>query len=247
MTDCLAHLPQAFAAVAPDVDVAAWAAVLEAPMRSSGLATPNRAAMFLGQCAEESGGFSQLVENLNYSADGLRKTWPSHFAPTALMPDAEDYARQPERIANYVYANRDGNGPPASGDGWTFRGCGIIQGTGRDFWTRFGAAMHLGPAAAWIFAQSQRGAAEAACWYWLDRGQLLALSDAWDIAGVTQRVNGGLINLDRRETLCSAARAAFSATGPVPAGGFPNVPNPDDSADALMAAEQQQLDQGSST
>lgn len=246
MTDCLANLPQAFASVAPGADATVWLPALEAPMRSSGLATPNRAAMFLGQCAEESGGFSVLIENLNYSADGLRAEWPSHFAPTPGMPDAERYAHQPDLIANYVYANRMGNGPPESGDGWTYRGAGIIQGTGRQFWTDFGASVHLAPAAAWIFAQSPHGAVEAACWYWLTRGQLLAMSDAWDIEGVTQRINGGLTNLSRRGVLCTAARAALAA-GPAPVGGFPNVPNPDESADALMAVEQTQLDQGTPT
>lgn len=241
MTDCLALLTNALDAVGCG-DTPTWAAALEAPMRSSGLVTPNRAAMFLGQCAEESGGFRVLVENLNYSADGLRRTWPSHFAPIAGMPSADWYAHKPEQIANLVYANRMGNGSPASGDGWAFRGAGIIQGTGRQFFTRFGASVQMGPAAAWTFAQTPRGAAESACWYWLDRGQLLALSDAWDIPGVTRRINGGLINLDRRVTLCRAALAVFAG----PSGGFPNIPDPDNSADVLNAEVQAKLDQGDS-
>src|SRR5579859_5161140 len=129
--DCLDRLPAALAAVAPDVDATVWARALHGYMVSSGLVTPRRAAMFLGQCAEESGGFTVLVENLEYSANGLRKEWPSHFAPTPGMPAAEDYAYQPQKIANWVYANRMGNGSAESGDGWRFRGAGIIQGTGR--------------------------------------------------------------------------------------------------------------------
>ena len=235
MTDCLAYLPRALASVScPNPPT--WAAVLEAPMRSSGMITVNRAAMFIGQCAEESGGFTVLVENLNYSATGLRRVWPYHFPPPPDTPSAEWYAHKPAAIANLVYANRMGNGPPESGDGWRFRGSGIIQGTGRDYWTRFGASLHMDPEAAWAFAQTPRGAAEAACWYWIDRGHLLALSDSWDITSVTQRVNGGLINLDRRVATCTAARDAFMGST-----------DPDNSADDLMAQEQQQLDDGTQT
>ena len=236
MTDCLAFLPRALAAVGCP-NPSTWASVLEAPMRSSGLITTNRAAMFIGQCAEESGGFTVLVENLDYSAERLRAVWPYHFPPIPGEPSAEWYAHKPEAIANLVYANRMGNGPPSSGDGWKFRGCGIIQGTGRDYWTRFGKSVQMDPESAWNLAQTARGAAEAACWYWIDRGHLLALSDTWDVTSVTQRVNGGLLNLDRRVAACTSARDAFNGS----------VTDPDNSADDLMAQEQQQLDDGNQT
>lgn len=232
MTDCLDRLPIALAAVAPRVNPSVWTHALLAPMRSSGMITPHRAAMFTGHSSEESGGFMVLVENLDYSATGLRRMWPTHFAPAAGQPTAESYARQPERIANHVYAYRLGNGDESSGDGWRFRGSGLIQLTGRTYWARFGASVGRSPEDAWTWAQTPEGAAAAACWYWLDRGQLLALSDAWEITEVTQRINGALTNLSRRITLCNAALAAFSAAD------APRETPPAPTADELMAAEQ---------
>lgn len=87
-----------------------------------------RAAHFLSQCQHESGGFKHTEENLNYSAIGLMNTWPKHFPDRAT---ANAYARDPIRIANRVYAGRNGNGDETSGDGWKFRGRGYIQTTGR--------------------------------------------------------------------------------------------------------------------
>ncbi len=95
--------------------------------------TPLQAAHFLGQCGHETGGWSVFVENLNYSAQGLLRTFPRHFNEV----QAREYERQPERIANLVYANRMGNGNEQSGDGWRFRGRGSIQLTGRSNYTAF--------------------------------------------------------------------------------------------------------------
>ena len=86
--------------------------------------TVNRIAAFMSQCAHESNDFTVIKENLNYSASGLMRTWPSRFKSTNF---ANQYARQPEKIANYVYANRLGNGPESSGDGWRYSGKGLIQ------------------------------------------------------------------------------------------------------------------------
>lgn len=90
--------------------------------------TQRRVAAFLAQNAHESGGLTRFSENLNYSAQGLMKTWPSRFPDMDL---ANEYARQPAKIANFVYANRMGNGPPESGDGWRYRGAGWLQITGK--------------------------------------------------------------------------------------------------------------------
>lgn len=91
--------------------------------------TPEKAAHFFGQCAHETGEFRLFEENLNYSADGLRKIFSKYFPTSA---PALSYARKPERIANRVYSNRMGNGDEASGDGWKFRGRGALQTTGKD-------------------------------------------------------------------------------------------------------------------
>ena len=99
-----------------------------------GIDGPLRLSHFLSQCAHESGNFKFLKENLNYSADGLRKIFPKYF-PT--IEAANKYARQPEKIANKVYGNRMGNGDEASGDGFKFRGRGYIQLTGKDNYAAF--------------------------------------------------------------------------------------------------------------
>ena len=99
-----------------------------------GIDGPLRLSHFLSQCAHESGNFKFLRENLNYSADGLRKIFPKYF-PT--LEAANKYARQPEKIANKVYGNRMGNGDEASGDGFKFRGRGYIQLTGKDNYAAF--------------------------------------------------------------------------------------------------------------
>lgn len=96
--------------------------------------SPNRAAHFFAQTAHESGNFKTFSENLNYSVKGLRGTFGKYF-PTSLS--AQMYARQPQRIANRVYANRMGNGPESSGDGWKFRGRGALQLTGHDNYQEF--------------------------------------------------------------------------------------------------------------
>src|SRR5216683_5028 len=90
--------------------------------------TPNRIAAFIAQVAHESGDFRLTEENLNYSWQALRLTWPTRFGTDQI---AQGYHRQPEKIANHAYASRNGNGDEASGDGWHFRGRGLIQITGR--------------------------------------------------------------------------------------------------------------------
>ena len=103
-------------------------------MEKFGIDNPLKLSHFLSQCAHESGNFKFLNENLNYSADGLRKIFPKYF-PTIEV--ANKYARQPEKIANKVYGNRMGNGDEASGDGFKFRGRGYIQLTGKDNYAAF--------------------------------------------------------------------------------------------------------------
>ena len=105
---------------------------LKACMKHYGL-TPESASHFFAQCAHESGNFIIFRENLNYSADGLLRIFPKYF--DAIK--ARQYARQPERIANRVYANRMGNGDEASGDGWRYRGRGAIQLTGKNNYRDF--------------------------------------------------------------------------------------------------------------
>src|SRR5262245_36192792 len=117
-----------------------WISALNAAMQRFEINTPARAAAFLAQTAHESGEFRRLVENLSYSAAGLCKTWPKRFL---TLDVAKPYERQPELLANYVYAKRLGNGDVASGDGWRFRGRGLIQLTGRGNYRSCGTAIVL--------------------------------------------------------------------------------------------------------
>ena len=122
-----------------------------------------RVAAFLAQIAHESQELNRLVENLNYSAAALMSTWPKRF-PT--LADAEPYARQPERIANRAYANRLGNGAEQSGDGWRYRGRGIIQVTGRGNYHEIGAALALPLDVQPELLEQPANAALSASWFW---------------------------------------------------------------------------------
>jgi len=113
-----------------NIDV--WVEAMNTILPKYDIVTPKRLAAFLAQTAHESAGFTAVRENLNYSAQALMKTWPSRFNATT----AAAYARQPEKIANKVYANRMGNGDEASGDGWRYRGRGLIQTTGKANYTK---------------------------------------------------------------------------------------------------------------
>ena len=159
------------------------------------LTTPKRIAAFMAQCGHESGGFVFLTENLNYSAAGLMKTFAKYFPDQAT---ANAYARQPDKIANKVYANRMGNGDEASGDGARYKGRGLIQVTGKDNYFWFASSLEITPEAAAEYMQTFEGAAQSACWYW-ETASLNKLADTGDILTMTKRINGGTIGLEDRK------------------------------------------------
>jgi putative chitinase len=171
-----------------------WTPYLNMAMLKYDIDTPQRQAMFLAQIAHESANFRATVENFNYSAEGLRKTFGKYFDETS----AQEYARDPERIANRAYANRMGNGDEASGDGWRFRGRGLIQLTGR---TNY-ALYSLQNANNALIEPESVGrielASDSAGWFW-STNRLNQLSDTGDIRVVTRRVNGGFNGLDDRQ------------------------------------------------
>jgi putative chitinase len=162
-----------------------------------GINTPLRVAHFLAQCGHESGGFRVTQENLNYSAKGLNGIFKKYFPTEA---SAAAYARQPQKIANKVYANRMANGSEASGDGYKFRGRGYIQLTGRDNYTQFGKAIGVDiPSNPDVVASTY--ALASAAWFWSKNGlNKLADAGASDTAvtSITKRVNGGTIGLADR-------------------------------------------------
>lgn len=160
--------------------------------------TNNQAAHFFGQCAHESGGFKIFSENLNYSADGLNKIFRKYF-PTPSS--TAGYARNPEKIANKVYANRMGNGPESSGDGWRFRGRGPIQLTGRSNYTEFSKDIDRPDVLTNPGIVATELAFESALWFFRKNG-LFAIADKGVtdavITQITKRVNGGTHGLDDR-------------------------------------------------
>ena len=158
--------------------------------------TPLRVAVFLAQVAHESSELTQLSENLNYSIAGLMKTWPERFQSVEA---ANRYAHQPEKIANFVYADRMGNGSETSGDGWRYRGAGAIQLTGKSNQQAFSdySGVPLDAISAWLL--QPEGAIRSAGWFWMT-SHLNALADSEDFLAVTKRVNGGYTGLaDRQE------------------------------------------------
>jgi len=156
---------------------------------------PARLAGFLAQTAHESGGYTAIKENLNYSAKGLRGTFGKYFPNDEL---ANQYAKKPERIANRVYANRMSNGPEESGDGYRFCGRGLIQLTGRANYTKFAADLGMSLEDTITYLETPNGAVASAGWFW-DNNKLNQYCDSGDFVTLTKRINGGTIGLEDRK------------------------------------------------
>lgn len=171
-----------------------------------GIDTPLRTVHFLAQVIHESGYLGHCEENLNYSAQGLMKTWPSRFNATK----AAQYARKPEKIANKVYANRMGNGNEASGDGWRYRGRGYIGLTGKSNYQAYtdsdfcNGDVVKNPD---LVAKSP-GNIKTAMWFWW-KNCCNRLADADNCLGLTKRINGGTIGLDSRRRLLEKLKEEF--------------------------------------
>lgn len=176
-----------------------WLAPLEETFAKYDISTPVRQACFIGQCTHESGNFKTLQENLNYSAEGLMKTWPSRF-PTKEI--ADQYARKPEKIAGKVYNGRLGNTSEA--EAAQYLGRGLIQLTGKENYGNCGLGIGVDLLADPALLLDPRYAALSAGWFWNKKG-LNALADASDIETMTKRINGGLIGLDDRKAKIAKA------------------------------------------
>jgi putative chitinase len=151
----------------------------------------------------ESGGFKLLEENLNYSAKALMNTWPSRF-PTEEM--ANQYARNPEKIANKVYGGRMGNGTEETGEGWKYRGRGIKQLTGKENYQRCSEALGVDLVSDPDKLLDPKYAALSAGWFW-NKHNLNDLADKSDIETMTKRINGGLLGLDARKVAIAKAES----------------------------------------
>jgi putative chitinase len=144
-----------------------WLSVLDEAMTLFEIDSPPRIEAFLVQIARETNQCRNLEEDLSYSAEALRSTWPKRF-PTLAM--AQAYERHPEKLANYLYANRLGNGPPETRDGYRFRGRGLIRITGRANYAAAGAALSLDLTSQPELLLAPRNAALSAAWFWKTRG-----------------------------------------------------------------------------
>jgi putative chitinase len=182
---------------------AKWLKPLEDTFAKYDISTPQRQAAFIGQCAHESGNFKTLQENLNYSAEGLMKTWPSRFTTKEV---ADQYARQPAKIAGKVYNGRLGN--TSEEEAAKYLGRGLIQLTGRENYANCGTAIGADLIGNPNLLTDPEYAALSAGWFWNKKG-LNALADAGDFETMTKRINGGLIGLDDRKAKIAKALSAL--------------------------------------
>jgi putative chitinase len=200
-------------AVVPDCpDTSIWVAPLSAAADKFEINDARRVAAFLAQIAHESNEMRATVENLNYRAATLMRVWPSRFPD---LDKAQEYEKNPEKLANYVYASRLGNGDEDSGDGWSFRGRGLIQLTGRENYRAAAAALGLPLEDQPELLEKPEGAALSAAWFWKSHG-LNALADddnpdndEKDFETISIKINGGRAGLDARKAYWHKARAAL--------------------------------------
>ena len=189
-----------------EADAAKYCDALNEAMQEFEIDTAPRIAMFLAQCCHESAHVRLVQENLHYKAESLTKVFHKYFPD---MDTANDYAKQPEKIANRVYGNRMGNGDEGSGDGWKYHGRGLIQLTGHDNYHACGEAIGVDLLSNPDYLATPEGATKSAAWFW-HKNNLNHFADNDDIVGCTKRVNGGTIGLEERTELYENAKEVFS-------------------------------------
>lgn len=175
-------------------DAHKWLPYLNEALLKYDIDTPFRQAGFISQVCHESGNLQFVVENLNYSVAGLQKVFSKYFTKKL----AEEYERQPERIANRVYANRMGNGDEQSGDGWKYRGRGLIQLTGKTNYMLFMMEVNNEALIKPNSVAEPDLACESAAWFW-NRNDLNSFADKQDVRGMTRKINGGFNGLEDRQ------------------------------------------------
>jgi putative chitinase len=176
-------------------ELAGWVDQIKNACKKYNIDTVREVACFLAQSSHESGGFTRLTENLNYSAKRLTQVWPKRFPTLAI---ANQYAKNPQKLANNVYANRMGNGAPATGDGYRFRGQGLFQLTGRSNYTAFAKSIGMTVEKASEYIGTREGAAMSAAWYFDENG-LDRLAATPGVEDETRAINGGLNGFPERK------------------------------------------------
>lgn len=174
-----------------------WYQSLNKILPDYGIDTPQRIAAFIAQCGHESASFTVLKENLNYRLETLRKVFPKYFPTDEIAKRYVSLPNKQEAIANRVYANRMGNGPEESGDGWRYCGRGLIQLTGKNNYSLFADSIGIAVEEASEYLQTFEGAVQSACWFW-ETNNLNRLADEGDMRQLTRRINGGFHGLEDR-------------------------------------------------
>jgi putative chitinase len=210
----LITVDQLRAMIPANKEVEAWCAELNKALPKYDITTDQRIAGFVSQCAHESMDFTAMSENLNYREETLNKVFPRYFGPGKR--NAAEYAKNPEKIANYVYmdefrTSKLGNTQP--GDGWRFRGRGLKQLTGRDNYTRFAKDYDMTAEEAAVWVETKEGALASALWFW-NTNKLNAIADTGNVAALTKKINGGDIGLADRQARYAKAMAALGGAIP---------------------------------
>jgi len=200
-------------------EVGEWCAALNEMLPKYGITTDTRIAGFISQCAHESMDFRVLEENLNYKEATLLRVFPRYFGPG--KENAAEYAGKPEKIANYVYMDKNRSKSGALGnhkenDGWAMRGKGLKQVTGRANHEAFGKTVGMTAEEAAEYLMTKKGALESALWFWGSRN-LNEVADTGDVTRLTKIINGGDIGLADRQQRYAKAMAAMGGKITAPA------------------------------
>ena len=202
---------QLAAMIPTNKEVGEWCVALNEMLPKYGITTDKRIASFISQCAHESMDFRVLEENLNYKEATLLRVFPRYFGPG--KENAAEYAGKPEKIANYVYMDKNRSkagalGNQKEGDGFLFRGKGLKQVTGRSNTTAFGKTVGMTAEEAAKYLMTKKGALESALWFWGSRN-LNEVADTGDVVRLTKIINGGDIGLADRQARYAKAMAAL--------------------------------------
>jgi putative chitinase len=227
-------------------EVGEWCAALNEMLPKYGITTDKRIASFVSQCAHESMDFRVLEENLNYKEATLLKVFPRYFGPG--KENAAEYAGNPQKIANYVYMDKNRSKSGALGnhkenDGWAMRGKGLKQVTGRANHEAFGKTVGMTAEQAAEYLMTKKGALESALWFWGSRN-LNDVADTGDVTRLTKIINGGDIGLADRQARYAKAMAALggqisaptAAAAPAPTAGSMRRGSEGDGVKKLQAA-----------
>jgi putative chitinase len=218
---------QLAAMIPTNKEIGEWCAALNEMLPKYGITTDKRIAGFISQCAHESADFKLLEENLNYKEATLLRVFPRYFGPG--KENAAEYAGKPEKIANYVYMDKNRSKGGALGntepnDGWVFRGKGLKQVTGRSNTTAFGKTIRMTAEQAAEYLLTKKGALESALWFWGSRN-LNEVADTGDVVKLTKIINGGDIGLADRQARYAKAMAVLTGRIPLRAANTETAPS----------------------